>query len=513
MTAPADPRLGPRHWRPEEATAWGGRRARWLVLLNLPLALWYLTWLLTPGRISNPVLYGLLVAAEALNIVQALGFWWTLASIDKRVPRPPCKKAIAVDVFIPVYNEPVEVVEATVAAATRMRSAEVRVALLDDGGTPEMAALARRYGVRYICRPGNEGAKAGNINWSLARTDAPYVAIFDCDHVPDPRFLEVTLAYFDDNVAFVQTPQYYANGTDSGVAGASWAQQALFFGTIAVGRDELGAMFCCGTNVVFRRSALEAVGGFPTQSLTEDFDLSIRLHEKGWESRYVPEVLAAGIGPEDMASYTGQQLRWARGCLSSLPRIVRARLPLRIRLNYLLSAAHWLTGWTFLVYMVFPIVRILTGAQPLVVSSPDEFLLHWAPYFAGGMATVTLAAGGCYTFSAFALMVANFWVHIVASILTLFRRKGKFVVTPKKGGTGRQLRPVLAPLAMIALLAGVSAYGLVRNQSPATVNNVAFASVHISVLLAGIWPALWPPKRTPVEHSAPASAQPAVEVA
>jgi len=64
-------------------------------------------------------------------------------------------------------------------------------------------------------------------------------------------------------VAFVQTPQYYANADRSGVAAAAWAQQSLFFGSIAVARDAMGAMFCCGTNVVFRRAALEAVGYFP----------------------------------------------------------------------------------------------------------------------------------------------------------------------------------------------------------------------------------------------------------
>lgn len=505
-TTGADPRLEPPHWDPEETLAWRGRALRWLVFVNVPLAIWYLSWLLTPGRPSNRLLYGMLVAAEGLNVVQALGFWWTMAHVRRREERPPCTEPIAVDVFIPVYNEPVEIVEATIAGATRLRSAKARVTLLDDGGSPAMEALARRHGVEYAKRPGNDGAKAGNINWSLARTDAPFVAILDCDHVPDPRFLEVTLAYFDEKVAFVQTPQYYANGQDEGVAGASWSQQALFFGPIAVGRDNLGSMFCCGTNVVFRRSALEAMGGFPTNSLTEDFELSIKLHESGWESRYVPEVLAAGIGPEDMASYSAQQLRWARGCLSSLPRILTSRLPMKLRLNYLLSALHWLTGWTLLIYMVFPVVRILTGAQPLEVESADQFLLYWLPYFAGGMVTVNLVSGGCYRFSAYALMAANFWIHVLASILTLFRRKGTFVVTPKQGVGGRQIRPVVAPLTAFAVLAGVAIFGLIRDQTPATLNNVAFASVHMTVLLTGSWAALRrggkPPSVDPEEAGA-----------
>jgi hypothetical protein len=126
-----------------------------------------------------------------------------------------------------------------------------------------MEALARRHGVGYIRRTEHEGAKAGNINHALARTDAPYVVVFDCDHVPHPAFLERTLGYLrHPEVAFVQTPQYYANADQGGVAAASWAQQALFFGPIARAKDSLDSMFCCGTNVVFRRQTLEEAGGF-----------------------------------------------------------------------------------------------------------------------------------------------------------------------------------------------------------------------------------------------------------
>ena len=166
----------------------------------------------------------------------------------------------------------------------------------------------------------------------------------------------------------MQTPQYYANWDRGEVPGAAWGQQALFFGPIARGKDGHDAMFCCGTNVVFRRAALEQVGGFPADSVTEDFELSIRLHELGWRSRYVPEVLAHGLGPEDMASYVSQQQRWSRGCLSALPAVLRSSLPLRLKVQYALSASYFLSGWTVLVYMTFPVVRLLTGAQPLAAT-------------------------------------------------------------------------------------------------------------------------------------------------
>src|SRR5690606_14731379 len=113
-------------------------------------------------------------------------------------------------------------VEATVAAATRLRGARVRVALLDDGDRPEMARLAKRLGARYIRRDEHVHAKAGNINHALGLTDAPFVLVLDCDHVPYPHMLERMLpAFADERVAFVQSPQYYANSGVNRLAGAA----------------------------------------------------------------------------------------------------------------------------------------------------------------------------------------------------------------------------------------------------------------------------------------------------
>ena len=217
----------------------------------------------------------------------------------------------------------------------------------------------------------------------------------------------------------MQTPQYYANVASSRVAAASWSQQALFFGPIARGKDAHEAMFCCGTNVVFRRRALEAVGGFPSGSLTEDFAISLELHERGWRSVYVPEVLASGLGPEDLASYVSQQHRWARGCIGMIPRVLRADLPLRRKLQYLLSASYFLSGWTVLVYLSMPVVRILTGAQPVAGAAADSFLAAFGPYFALSLATVASVGAGHYTFAAYSLATSTFWIHVHATYRTL----------------------------------------------------------------------------------------------
>src|SRR5918911_3362767 len=397
---PWDVRLRRVTWDPVPSGWSVRRRCRLLMLIGVPCALWYFGWLLQPDRVGTPVLYGILIGAELFNAMQALGFWWTVSHERVRERRGPTQWT-AVDVFVPVYKEPPDIVDLTVAAAKGIRGAEVRVHVLDDGKDPAMAELAARHGVDYITRPDNKGAKAGNINHALTKTDAPFIAVFDSDHVADPAFLEATLGWMDDpKVAFVQTPQYYANTDTSRIAAASWAQQALFFGAIARGKDGLDAVFCCGTNVLFRREAFESVGGFPTNSLTEDFELSIHLHEKGWSSVYVPEVLSRGLGPEDTAAYVSQQQRWARGCLSGVPRALRAKLPIGLKIQYLLSGVYFLSGWTALIYMSFPVIRLLGGGQPIGGINAPEFLLHFAPYYVCALSMAAMAGGGAVTFFA-----------------------------------------------------------------------------------------------------------------
>jgi cellulose synthase (UDP-forming) len=214
-------------------------------------------------------------------------------------------------------------------------------------------------------------------------------------------------------------------------------------------------------------------------------------------------VLANGLGPEDMGAYVTQQLRWARGCLSAVPRILRARLPLRLRAQYLLSGVYWLSGWTVLIYMSFPVIRILFGVQPLDNLTAPEFLLHFAPYFLIALTTAALSGRGTYTFTALALAATSFWLFIVASVLTVARRRGSFKVTPKQGDGRPQPRAVAPALASVAVLLAVAAWGLAHSRDSATFNNAAFALFHVCILLTGAWPALRPQRPTPVAGAVP----------
>ncbi len=504
-----DPRFDPTDWAPRPP---GTVRAILLAILGSLAAATYLWWLLQPARIGNPVLYALLVVVELFNVTQAVGFWLTTAAGRLRRSGPPLLSVASstpVDVLVPVYDEPVSVVAPTLLAARAM-DGNPQVWLLDDGCRDELEDLASELGVGYVRREDSHGAKAGNINHTLARTHAPFVAVLDCDHVPRHDFLTVSLPHVAaSDVAFAQSPQHYANADDNAVAEAAWGQQALFFGPIACGKAAWGSMFCCGTNVVFRRDALESVGGFPTDSVTEDFQLSIALHERGWRSAYVPEVLASGLGPDDMAGYVSQQLRWARGCLTALPRVLRSELPITQRVQYALSAGFFLTGWTFLVYMTMPVVRILTGAQPIATAGADQFLLVFLPYFGLALAALAATGAGRYGYRAYALLFANWWIHVAATIAVVRRRPGRFVVTPKGGAARRQPHAVLPALVCLIVLATTGVFGLAHDRSPSTINNVAFLALHVTVLWSGASLALVAPSTKRTEVSGAAQERPA----
>ncbi|MDF2846677.1 MAG: glycosyltransferase [Oerskovia sp.] len=203
-----------------------------------------------------------LVLAETYSLGETVLYSLTMWNARRRPPAPPAPEGLSVDVFVTTYNEPVDLVLRTAIAARDMTYPHATW-ILDDGNRPELEVAASRVGVGYVTRgPEWEGrprfAKAGNVNNALFRTSGDLVAILDADQVPEPRFLDRVLGYFEDEeVAFVQTPQHFWNVPPSDPLGT---QAELFYGPIQQGKDGWGAAFFCGSNAVLRREALMALG-------------------------------------------------------------------------------------------------------------------------------------------------------------------------------------------------------------------------------------------------------------
>jgi cellulose synthase (UDP-forming) len=221
-------------------------------------------WTILSGK-ANPRDFGFhhaqsgLFGVDTKTKVKSLERSDDLAAIRELRPRIH-GKTVTVDVLIPSYGEPIEIIEQTAMAARDMYGAH-QTYILDDGKSDEVALLAQDVGVRYIRRDHNTHAKAGNINHALSATRGDYFVVFDADFVAHPRFLYETLPFFgNDQVAFVQTPQYYSN-QDNFVSTAASFMQHVFYSLVQSGKNKFNAAFCVGTNVIFRRSAIDAVGG------------------------------------------------------------------------------------------------------------------------------------------------------------------------------------------------------------------------------------------------------------
>ena len=462
---------------------------RLLILANVMSASFYAVWWLTPGHAGVPTLFILLAVAEGFTFVHHLGLWWAMWATTVSPP-PISRSSFSIDVFIPTRGEPLEVLRRTVEAAVAMDLTH-RTVLLDDSGRPEVRALAARLGAEYLARdPGSRhGAKAGNLNFGLKHSQSDLVAIFDADHVPRRDFLTRLIGYFEDSdLAFVQTPQYYANSDRNRVARGAYQQQAIFYGPICRGKNGLKSAFCCGTNVLFRRHALVEVGGFVEKSVVEDFVTSMRIHRRGWTSVYYPYVLAVGVGPSNLRSYFRQQFRWARGSVGALFSLepFKPGFTLAQRVQYLMATTFYLIGGITAIYIVLPLLYLFFGWSAFSASSAS-FVFFYVPYLVLALLTVRWGLGGRFRLEHLQYTFGTFPVYLIASIAAFLHIPARFRVTSKQEEQTRERPPLLAWVSVLAFVVTIVAIvaGLaMRPTGPRTFTNIAWATINLLLLSA-----------------------------
>lgn len=429
---------------------------RILAIAFVAIGVWYLSWRVGTLNARAPFLSVLIYVAELFGFGTALLHFFMCWRLTNR-QAPPCRSGLKVDVFVPTYNESVELVRETLIAAIGMDHSH-RTWLLDDGRRPQMQALAEELGCLYLTREERRDAKAGNLNYALARSDGEFIAVFDADHAPRRDFLTKTLGYFEEpNVAFVQTPQEYYN-LDSYQhrkregSREIWTEQSLFFRVIQRGKDYWNAAFFCGSCAIVRRGALERIGGFATGTVTEDLHTSIRLHAAGFKSVYHAEPLAFGLAPESIEPFITQRVRWGQGAMHvwRTEGILSNRgLTLAQRVNYLASVLTYFDGWQKAVFYLAPIVVLLSGRMPLVASMP-QFLVHFVPYYLLTFWTfeeVGRGYGGVLYIEQYNM--ARFAAFAWATLAWFFPHL-KFKVTRKRAPGRRALRFSAAQLAVLA---------------------------------------------------------------
>ncbi len=309
-----------------------------------------------------------LIGVTGIFAVMMLSYFNQILPKNHKTPPPLPQNLPHVAVIIPTYGEPADVVEQTIAAVTQLAYPKDHLYVLvsDDGRNEAVAQAARRHDVNYVEGP-RKDAKAGNLNSALAQIgkacpQATLVVTQDADEILDPTFLQKTVGYFtDEKVAFVQTPKeaLVPSGDPFG------SRDRVFYDTVQPGRNGSNAAFSCGSGVVWRIEAVEAIGGFSTWNLVEDLTTSYRLHSVGYKSEYHNEILSIGLAPDDIPGMLQQRGTWAvdtwRLFLFDNPWHHKA-LGIRQRLQYLELGLFYATSVFFTpLLLVTPVLSLATG--------------------------------------------------------------------------------------------------------------------------------------------------------
>jgi cellulose synthase (UDP-forming) len=366
---------------------------------------WRVTQTLPPPGFTADCFVGYpFVLAEAGSLVAVcLSLLFLSRTIDRSVEVTAAVRkgagaapAPLIDVFICTYNEERAILERTIIGATGLEYGNYRVWILDDGRRLWLKRLTEDLGCRYLTRPDNHHAKAGNINHALQhvaelRERPEFISILDADFVPMPDFLtRTTILMEDKTVGVVQTPQHFINPDpiQSNLAAAEvWPdEQRFFFDILMPAKDAWGVAFCCGTSSVIRFSSLIQIGGFPTDSVTEDYLVTLRLKELGYRTVYLNERLTLGLAPEGLKEYITQRGRWCLGFMQ----IVRGRsgpLSLHSKLSFIdrLSLVDAFMSWsavygTKVFGLVVPWLYLLFGIKA-VHADLFELLKHFLPFY------------------------------------------------------------------------------------------------------------------------------------
>lgn len=366
------------YWvRPED------NRHRTLLLgITFLLALRYIWWrgaeTLAPAGFTIDMLASWsLYAFELLAMVGSVSSFLIMSRITLRSDEADAhegwwgEEEPRVAILIATYNEELDILERSIIGARSLRHRNKEIVVLDDSRRDWLRDYCAEQGVRYMRRPDNKGSKAGNINHALDRlaedpVQPDFVAVLDADFVPHRGFISRTLALFHDpSVGLVQTPQHFFNADpiqhNLGITSAYPDEQRFFFDHMQPARDGWGLAFCCGTSSVVRWSALREIGGLSTESVTEDFMLTLSLQEHGWRTVYLSEPLTEGLAPEGLREYVTQRARWCLGLMqiarSRLGPLGENKLRFRDRWSVADSVLFWITSFPFrIAVVVYPLL-------------------------------------------------------------------------------------------------------------------------------------------------------------
>lgn len=371
------------------------KNVKLLIIVDIIISTIYILWrgtvIPTNLGIVSFILGLILFVCEFIGFMNFMNFQFIFFGkykiIRKDLSVYNLDEAPLVDVLICTYNESLQLLEKTIIASTQMAypKNKFKVYVCDDGRRDELKALCKKYGVNYITREDNQGAKAGNINNALKYIKGDLFLVLDADMIPKKEFLQKTIVYFEDeDLAFVQTPQCYYNKDmyQSNLKKYIPNEQDFFMRDVQEARAYRGAVLHVGTNAVFRRKFIDEIGGYPTCSITEDMAVGMLLQAKGYDSIFINKVLVLGLSASTFGELVKQRDRWCRGNIQVFkhynPFILKGLTPAQ-RICYVDGVLYWFSNLIKMFYIIVPILFLSTGIH-FVESGFAELLNMTIPY-------------------------------------------------------------------------------------------------------------------------------------
>jgi exo-beta-1,3-glucanase (GH17 family)/cellulose synthase/poly-beta-1,6-N-acetylglucosamine synthase-like glycosyltransferase len=242
-----------------------------------------------------------------------------------------------VSIHIPAHMEPPDMLKLTLDAVARLDYPNFECVLVINN-TPDpaywrpveehCATLGERF--KFVRDDNLRGYKAGALRLALGHmaSDAEIIGIIDADYVVQPDWLKDLVPVFSDSkVGLIQAPQDHRDGERSVMHNAMNGEYAGFFEIGMVQRNEVNAIIVHGTMCLIRRAALEAAGGWSSDTICEDTDLGLSILERGWTAHYTNRRYGHGLLPDSYSAYKRQRDRWAYGGFQILKKHWRSFLP------------------------------------------------------------------------------------------------------------------------------------------------------------------------------------------
>jgi cellulose synthase/poly-beta-1,6-N-acetylglucosamine synthase-like glycosyltransferase/exo-beta-1,3-glucanase (GH17 family) len=364
-----------------------------------------------------------------------------------------------VSIHIPAYREPPDMLLRTIDSVALLDYADFECVVVINN-TPDPAfwepieRRCRELGPRFkfVCVQNLEGFKAAALRIAMEQTaeDAEIIGVIDADYVVDPRWLKDLVPRFaDPKVGLIQAPQDHRDGCRSSIHAAMNAEYAGFFDIGMVERNEVNAIIVHGTMCLIRRTAMDAAGGWSSDTICEDSDLGLTILELGWRAHYTNHRYGWGLLPQDYLAFKTQRARWAGGAVQIMKKHWRRFLPGRSLLDHnqkrefafgwlswfgseIVAVAAALLNLIWLPFVVFQVVAI---PDPLLLLPSIAAFLVSLVHFISAYRT-RVAVPYRQMLGAMVVFMSVQWTVASAAFKAAFPARETYFHRTRKGGSG-----------------------------------------------------------------------------